>query len=74
MLSMIETAPEVFDLTETLMGFDEDNVTHWYWDMNRNLLSEKSDFPQPSMYTRALGEADKVRFERFYRPLLKPAV
>ena len=71
MLSIKEIAPEVFELTETIITANKDHTTNWYWDLNRSLISEKSSFPQPSILTRELYLHDIARFEKHYRPLLK---
>ena len=71
MLSMKEIKPNVFELKETIMGWDKDTITYWYWDLIRKLISEMSDFPD-SMRTRVFSDNDLTRFENFYRPLLKP--
>lgn len=70
MLAMKEIRPNIFELKESIMGVTMTKVTYWYYDLTRNLVSEKPNFPD-EMITRSLDKADRMWFERYYRPLLK---
>lgn len=69
MISLKEIKPNIFELTETLPSWYGNKLTFWYWDLDKRLLSEKSDFPD-NMRTRKLTEADLDWFEINYRPLI----
>lgn len=69
MITVKEIKPNIFELVETIIGFTHDTKTSWYWDLDKKLLSESINFPV-NMLTRPLTEADLVRFETIYKPLI----
>lgn len=71
MLTLKEIKPNIFELIETMHGWCDTcgYEAHWYWDLNKKLLSEKEDFPD-TIQTRKLTTEQLLRFEEHYRPLI----
>ena len=43
----------VYQVTQILMGWNYSKRTHWYYDLDRKLMSERKEFPD-SMLTRPM--------------------
>ena len=70
MLTLKEIKPNIFELIEIIQGWiGNDYITHWYWDLDKMLISEKEDFPD-TIQTRKLTTEQLLRFEEHYRPLI----
>ena len=58
--------PEVFEVTDTMHGWDGDIVQKWYYDFNRRILSEKAWFP-PTAVTRDMSGDQAYWFNKYHR-------
>ena len=67
MITVTETAPKVYHIVQTTHGWTGDQVQHWYYDLNKKLISEKPDFPK-GMYTREMVPANYMWFTRHHLP------
>jgi len=67
-LKVREISPNVFSVKQTTHGWTDDTHSTFYHDLNRNLVSEKIDFPD-EMITRTMTETDIDWFEKYHRKL-----
>ena len=68
-LKITEIKPNVFEIIESIHGFNDTKRTSWYYDLDRNLISEKEDFPKSDWgITRDMSQADIDWFENYHRP------
>ena len=58
--------PGMYKLTETIMSCGDSKISHWYYDFNRNLISEHPDFPD-SMKTRPISDVQRDWFNKYYK-------
>ncbi len=77
MITVEQTGIGFYTLIESSMSFIDTKKTYWYYDLNKKLLSEKSDFPE-GLYTRKLTDKDIDYFNQWFLPKvnndkLKPA-
>ena len=56
----------VYVVTETILGWNGDKKTNWYYDVKNMLLSERPDFPEGA-YTRKMSNAQLTRLNMWVK-------
>lgn len=65
MITVETTGNGLYTLIESSMSFIDTKKTYWYYDLNKKLLSEKSDFPD-TLQTRTLSDDDINYFQQWH--------
>jgi len=55
MLQVDKIGAGIYKVTETIMSFHSTDITYWYYDLNKQIMSEKEDFPD-TMHTRNMDQ------------------
>ena len=70
MLIMKQLPNGVYKLTQHIHSFHRSTVEVWYYDIEKQLISEKENFPD-NLQTRSMTGTDNVWFYKYYLKLLE---